>query len=218
MDKHTNNNFTIACDMDDVLMVPHTYIGFSKYLGISDEISIPLKEYKSGKRSYESLWKQWHNIVSMLSPDKRAESVKYVADSISGKTYEFVEKSKKLGRFIIVSNNDGGLVKAIAEKLKVEYIAVNKYIFEFVLITQRKSEAVKKRGVVINAAVTDDPVNEKDFLDLPQQKGCGIVFCRKGAPDGSYDSLKEEYRVVNSLDETYERLCEIKDKYVKEFE
>lgn len=150
--------------------------------------------------------------------DKRADAIKYVADSISGKTYEFVEKSKKLGRFIIVSNNDGDLVKAIAEKLKVEYIAVNKYIFEFVLITQSKSEAIKKRGVVINAAVTDDPVNEKDFLDLPRQNGCGIVFCREGIPAGFYDNLKEYYRIVNSLDETYVRLCEIKDKYVKEFE
>ncbi|MDR3626172.1 MAG: hypothetical protein P4L45_05040 [Ignavibacteriaceae bacterium] len=50
MNKHTNNIFTIACDMDDVLMVPHTYIGLSEYLGISDEISVPLKEYKSGKK------------------------------------------------------------------------------------------------------------------------------------------------------------------------
>ena len=95
MDKIRQNIFTIACDMDDVLMVPHTYIEFSKYLGIYEQFSIPLIEYKSGKRSYESLWDNWYNIMTGFSINDRAAAVRHVANTISEKTYQFVEKVKK---------------------------------------------------------------------------------------------------------------------------
>ena len=214
MGKIANNIFTIACDMDDVLMVPHTYIELSKYLGIYEQFSVPLIEYKSGKRSYESLWDNWYNIMAGFSTDDKAAAIRHVAGTISEKTYKFVDKAKKLGRFIIVSNNDGDLVRSIAEKFNVEYIAVNKYIFEFCLITQRKSEAIKQQGIDIDAAITDDPVNEKDFLDLPSGNGSktssGIIFCRNDMPTGLYDIRNEQYKKVSTLEEAYENLIIIK--------
>jgi hypothetical protein len=214
MNKSQNNNFTIACDMDDVLMAPHTYIEFSKYLGIYELFSVPLIEYKSGKRSFESLLNNWFNIMTQLSTNDRKDAIKHVINTISEKTYRFVKNSKKLGRFIIVSNNDGDLVKSIAEKLNVEYIAVNKYIFEFCLITQRKSEAVIKRKINIDAAITDDPVNEKDFLDLPAGNGskisCGIILCRNDISPDLYGIQYSQYKIVSTLDEVYEKLVIIK--------
>ena len=210
-----NQTFTIACDMDDVLMVPHTYLEFSKYLGIQKEISIPLKEYKAGNRTYDYLWKEWHRIVNGLSANKKTDAIKYVADSITDNTYLFVNNSKKLGRFIIVSNNDGDLVKAIAEKLGVDYIAVNKYIFEFVLATQRKSEAIKNLGILINAAITDDPVNESDFLNLPLNSGNGIVFRKDGVPLEFYNSYMIRYKIAGTLDEAYKLLVIIKEESEK---
>jgi hypothetical protein len=210
MGKSKNNNFTIACDMDDVLMVPHTYVEFSKYLGIYEVFSAPLIEYKSGYRSYESLWNNWFTIMSHISAKYKQEAVKYVASTISEKTYQFVEKSKELGRFIIVSNNDGDMVESIAEKLNVEYIAVNKYIFKYCFITQRKSEAIKNQKINIDTAITDDPVNEKDFLDLPGDKNNiirGIVLSKAGL---QHEQVKK-YKIVNTLDEVYEKVVEIKN-------
>ena len=210
-----NRTFTIACDMDDVLMVPHTYLEFSKYLGIQNELSIPLKEYKAGERTYESLWKDWHNILSRRSEYEKAEAVKYVADSIPDKTYEFVENAKTLGRFIIVSNNDGHIVEAVAGKLGADFVAVNKYIFEYSLVTQLKSEAIKKQGLVINAAITDDPVNESDFLNLPLNSGNGIVFRKDGVPLEFYNSYMIRYKIAGTLDEVYKLLVIIKKESEK---
>jgi hypothetical protein len=214
MDKYQTNIFTIACDMDDVLMVPHTYIEFSKYLGIYEQISLPLTEYKSGKRSYKYLWESWHNILAGIKTKDKEEAIIQVAGTISENTYRFVERSKKLGRFIIVSNNDGDLVKAIAGKFDVEYVAVNKYIFKYSLVTQRKSEAIKKQKISIDAAVTDDPVNEKDFLDLPAGNNgktlCGIVFRRNDMPSDFYHAHNERYKIAGTLDDVYENLVLIK--------
>jgi len=216
MTEKKENLFTIACDMDDVLMVPHTYIEFSKYLEIYEQFSIPLVEYKNGKRSYKSLWENWYKIINQFTTIEKRAAINHVAEKISANTYRFVENSKKLGRFIIVSNNDGDLVKAIAEKFEVEYIAVNKYIFEYCLDTQKKSEAIKKLNINIDAAITDDPVNEKDFLDLPiANKGvnisCGIVVHRNDMPPESYN-ITAGYKVVNALDEVLAQLLLIKDE------
>jgi hypothetical protein len=219
MIKNKIDVFTIACDMDDVLMVPHTYIEFSKCLGIYEEFSIPLIEYKAGARSYKSLWESWFNNLALLSSKDRKAAIKYVAGTISEKTYNFVEKAKKLGRFIMVSNNDGDLVKSIADKLKVEYIAVNKYIFEFRLVTQRKSEAIIEQKININAAITDDPVNEKDFLDLPVVNGSktsgGIILRRNDLLPEVYNAHAGSYKIVNTLEEVYDNLVLIKEDYNK---
>jgi hypothetical protein len=215
MSERQKNIFTIACDMDDVLMVPHTYIEFSKYLEIYEQFSVPLVEYKNGKRSYNSLWENWYKIINQFTTIEKRAAINDVAEKISVNTYRFVENSKKLGRFIIVSNNDGDLVKAIAEKFDVEYIAVNKYIFEYCLDTQKKSEAIKKHNIIIDAAVTDDPVNEKDFLDLPLgnriNRSCGIVIRRNDMPPESYNTAAG-YKVVNTLDEVLTELLLIKDE------
>jgi hypothetical protein len=205
-------NFVIACDMDDVLLVPHTAIELSKYLGIYDHFSVPLIEYKTGKRSFESLLNDWFTIMTPLSSINKQSAILHVSCGISENTYQFAEKSKKLGRFIIVSNNDGDLVKSIAGKLKVEYIAVNKYIFEFCFVTQRKSDAIENQKIIIDAAVTDDQVNEKDFLDLPGKKNntsCGIVFNRNDVITGP----DIPYKIVNTLDEVYNTLAAIKNEF-----
>jgi hypothetical protein len=212
MIKIPHKNFVIACDMDDVLIIPHTCIELSEYLGLYDRFFEPLIEYKSGKRSYESLLINWFNIMSPLSSSDKQGAIKHVVNSISEDTFQFVEKSKELGRFIIVSNNDGDLVRSIAEKLNVEYIAVNKYIFEFCFVTQKKSDAIFIRKININASITDDPVNEKDFLDLPGKRNntsCGIVLRKKDMIHGP----EEPYKIVNTLDEVYNVLVAIKDEF-----
>jgi hypothetical protein len=201
--------------MDDVLMVPHTYVEFSKYLEIYELFSVPLIEYKTGKRTYDSLWYNWFTIMTRFGTNDRQDAIEHIANTVSEKTYRFVENSKKIGRFIIVSNNDGDLVKSIAEKLNVEYIAVNKYIFEFCLITQRKSEAIIKRKINIDAAITDDPVNEKDFLDLPAGNGSktssGIILCRDAISLELSGIKYSQYKIVSTLEEVYEYLIIIKN-------
>jgi hypothetical protein len=214
MDKSLNNNFTIACDMDDVLMVPHTYVEFSNFLGINDVFSAPLIQYKAGRRSYESLLNNWFNIMSSISIKDKQEAVKYVVSTISEQTFQFVKKSNELGRFVIVSNNDGDLVESIAGKLNVEYIAVNKYIFKYRFVTQRKSQAIKNQKIKIDTAITDDPVNEKDFLDLPGYKNNiirGIVLGKVGIQHPK----TKKYEIVNTLNEVYEKVFEIKCELMK---
>ncbi len=196
-------------------MVPHTYVEFSKYLEIYELFSVPLIEYKTGKRTYDSLWYNWFTIMTRFGTNDRQDAIEHIANTVSEKTYRFVENSKKIGRFIIVSNNDGDLVKSIAEKLNVEYIAVNKYIFEFCLITQRKSEAIIKRKINIDAAITDDPVNEKDFLDLPAGNGSktssGIILCRDAISLELSGIKYSQYKIVSTLEEVYEYLIIIKN-------
>lgn len=216
MSKIKNKNFIIACDMDDVLMVPHTFIRFSEFLGIHDELSAPLGEYKSGRRTYESLWQSWNNSLAGFYFEDKNNAIKHVAAAIPETTYKFVEKSKELGKFIIVSNNDGDLVKEIAGKLAVEFIAVNKYIFEYKLITQKKSEAILKKYSSINAAITDDPVNEMDFLQLPakNQGGIpsGIVLRKNDLTAAVYDKLPVNIKTAGTLEEVYENLLLIKQE------
>ena len=163
-----------------------------------------------GKISYESLWKAWHAVVSELSVRNREAAIIHTANTISKSTFEFVEKCKKLGRFIIVSNNDKDLVESIAGRLGVEYFAVNKFIFEFSFNTNRKSEIIKKQNINVDVVVTDDPVNEEDFLSMTSN---GIVFQGKRQSESHTSIIKSKnYLTADGLDEVYEIITKVKKR------
>jgi len=88
----------------------------------------------------------------------------------------------------------------ISENLKVKFLAENKYIFDFKYITGKKSEILKDAGIIPDVVITDDPINESDFLDCATK--LKIVI-----PKREYSvEIPEKYTIAKNLNEVYESI------------
>jgi phosphoserine phosphatase len=190
----------IAIDMDDIIIRPHSLIIISNYLGKSEKVKESLSKYKKGKISYESNLKNLYEEFSKISSEDKIKVIKKLLEAIPEDSKEFIEKLKRIGDIILISNNDYDLVKMISENLKVKFLAENKYIFDFKYITGKKSEILKDAGIIPDVVITDDPINESDFLDCATK--LKIVI-----PKREYSvEIPEKYTIAKNLNEVYESI------------
>jgi len=207
MKKKSKKEFVIACDMDDVLLVPHSYVAFSQYLGVFDEFGAALKKYKEKKLTYRKLFKKWNALVEEFAPEEKQRAVDCVVRAIPEETIRFVQRAKRIGQFLIISGNDANLVEAVCHRLKVPFLAANKFIFELRVVSQKKSAVLKRSGIKPDVAISDDPWNEADFFRMTDYD---IIMKRKRFPVNFPMRKGQRYVIVETLDEVYANLLQIK--------
>jgi len=190
----------IAIDMDDIIIRPHSLIIISNFLGASERVKETLSKYKKGKISYESNLKNLYKAFSKINNEDKLRVIRKLLESIPEDSKEFIEKLKEIGNVILISNNDYDLVKIISENLKVKFLAENKYIFGFKYATGKKSKILKDAGIIPDVVITDDPINESDFLDCATK--LKIVI-----PKREYNmKIPERYIITSNLDEAYRKI------------
>ncbi|MFH0860007.1 MAG: hypothetical protein V1921_02295 [Candidatus Altiarchaeota archaeon] len=197
----------VAVDQDDVLMVPGSMGVLQAELNLREgekkAIMEVLRDYKRGKATTLDVHAARYNILKGYPRDEILEALERMSARIPEESRKFVKKVKNFADVYIVSNSDVSIVEEIAKSLDIDSVAENRFLFELKFVTNRKSEMLIRRGITPDVVITDDPLNESDFLDMGK---LGIVMARRDNPVTYSEDIRKKYFFVNSLEEAHDKI------------